>query len=193
METRFFDEGTVPEWTTPEWYAGRERAPHLDQPGHRGRLELAAKFVREAWLHYPVTSVSDMGAGDGGLLSLIDDLDVPKWGYDLMPANVAGAAERGVSVELGNFQTDPVRWGYLCVLTEVLEHLIDPREVLRTIPSSIVVASSPDGETLDRRYEFHTYGWDMDGYRALFEDSGFHVLRHESIGFQVLAAIKAGF
>jgi hypothetical protein len=41
-EWRLFDEGTVPEYTQPEWYVGREHAPHLEQGGHRERLMVAA-------------------------------------------------------------------------------------------------------------------------------------------------------
>jgi hypothetical protein len=47
VEWQLFPEGTIPEYTTPEWYAGRERAPHLEQEPHKWRLETAAGFVTE--------------------------------------------------------------------------------------------------------------------------------------------------
>lgn len=188
METRFFEPGTVPEWTTPDWYAQRERAPHLEQDGHRGRLLLSAEYVWHARSEHRLRTVSDLGCGDGGLLSLIG---APAWGYDLMPENIAGAAERGVDARLGDFMNEPVEWGDITVCTEVLEHLIDPHAFVASIPSQVLVASSPDGETWEQRYEFHTWGWDMPGYRALFEQGGYRVVRHESIGFQVLMGVRA--
>lgn len=190
MEVRFFDPGTVPECTTRGWYAGRERAPHLEQAGHRGRLELAADMVRDAIRDHNARTLSDMGAGDGGLLSLLRN-EIEAWGYDLMPENVEAAQnERHVNVTLADFRLPGVEYGDVAVFTEVLEHLIDPHALLRACPSRIVVASSPDGETEQAHYEFHTWGWDMAGYRVLVERAGYRVLRHESIGFQVLLAVR---
>lgn len=200
MEVRFFEPGTVPEWSTTPWYEQRERAPHLEQDGHRGRLELAADFVREAVRDFDAASVSDMGAGDGGLLSLLAQPPfwapvvraVATWGYDLMPANVEAAqSERGVDVRRADvLKDDGIVYGDVCVLTEVLEHLIDPHGFLADCPSRIVVASSPDGETEESHYEFHLWGWDMAGFRAMFEAAGYEVVRHESIGFQVLLGVR---
>lgn len=191
-ETFFFAAGEIPECTTPEWYATIPRAPHLEEDGHRPRLLLAADFVRDA-ISRGCDSVSDLGAGDGGLLYLIRDEPVPAWGYDLIPANVEAALhERHVPVSLRNFETDEVEFGECVVLTEVLEHLLDPSAVLAALPEHVrfVVASSPDGETWERRYENHTWGFDLDGYRTLFERSGWKVVRHETIGFQVLLASR---
>src|SRR4051812_29850682 len=98
MEARLFPEGQPPEWTTPEWYAGREAAPHLEQEGHRERLLLTATFIEQA-INEGATDIVDLGAGDGGLLSLFrNDLRVD-WlhGYDLQQTNVDAAAVRGVT------------------------------------------------------------------------------------------------
>lgn len=191
MEVRFFEPGTIPEHTTPGWYSERARAPHLEQDGHSGRLHLAAEFVEQAIRDYDVRSVSDMGCGDGGLLSLLKTIPVAAWGYDLQPANVKAArSDRLVNATLANCLTGDVAWGDLAVCTEVLEHLVDPHAFVRSIPSRVLVASSPDGETQDSRYEFHTWGWDMAGYRALIEQGGFEVARHETIGFQVILGVK---
>lgn len=194
-ETRFFDPANPPVWTTPEWYEPIERAPHLEQPEHRDRLLRAAEFVRQA-VEWGATTVSDLGAGDGGLLSLLDDLSVPAWGYDLTPANVDAAVnERHVAVTRANFLTDSVQLGDCVVLTEVLEHLVDPHGVLAELHDpqrtpEFIVASSPMNETWESRYEFHTWGWDHDGYAAMFEAAGWIVRQHLSWspGFQVLLA-----
>ena len=189
MEAKLFTE--PPEFTRPEWYAGRERAPHLEQGGHRGRLDLAARYARLAATEHGCRTVSDLGAGDGGLLSLIASEFEEAWGYDLQPANVEGAKERGVTVHLCDMAHPAVNFGDLSVCTEVLEHLIDPHGLVRALPSPALVASSPAFETADSHYAYHTWCFDMDGYRALVEQGGYRVVRHEITGdFQVLLGVR---
>ena len=197
-EWQLFEQGTVPECTTPAWYEGRARAPHLEEGAHRDRLVLAADVVRDAVDRFGVQSVVDLGCGDGGLLSLLQGLsferDVPMWGYDLQRSNVTPAVlERDVDVRYGDVVAGEVEWGDLAVTTEMLEHLLDPHEFVRRIGarSRVIVASSPFTETGTSHYEFHTWAWDMPGYRALIEQAGYHVERHETTSmFQVLLAVK---
>jgi 2-polyprenyl-3-methyl-5-hydroxy-6-metoxy-1,4-benzoquinol methylase len=192
MEWRLFPEGTIPECATPEWYAQRDRAPHVDQRAHRPRLVMAAAMVGSVW--EDAFTVSDMGAGDGGLLQLMDGIPGDcKWGYDLQPSNIQGAAERGVNVELGDVLSGDVRWGDVVVVTEMLEHLVDPHGFVATIPESVrfVVASSPVNETDRNHYEFHLWAWDAAGYAALFTDAGWTVVDHRGVGpYQVLLASR---
>lgn len=188
-EWRLFDEGTVPVFTTPEWYGERERAPHVDQDGHRPRLVAAAAFVERLVRDHSVATLSDLGAGDGGLLSLVRHLHLRSWGFDLAPANVEGAAERGVDVHLRSiFDLGPADFGDVSVATEVLEHLIDPHSFVRGIPSRFLIASSPSGEDADHHYEFHTWAWDRDGYEALLRQGGYEIIpTAEGVaGFHVL-------
>lgn len=191
MEARLFEAGTVPEYTTPEWYATLDRAPHLEQEGHRQRLGAAARLVNEAYTQWDVATVSDMGAGDGGLLSLLDP-GIHGWGYDILPANITAALnERRVRVKYHDVVNDPdgVMWGRLSVCTEMLEHLIDPHAFVRQISSEWVVASSPAHETEAFHYEFHTWAWNMGGYAKLFRQGGFTIDRHYTAGgFQLLRA-----
>ena len=193
-EWRLFEEGTVPECTTAEWYLGRERAPHLEQAGHRDRLLKADKFIVSLFHAYPeLTSVVDLGCGDGGLLSLLKAQAIRGWGYDLSPAAVAGARERGVDAEQLDVvaRMDMVRWADLAVTTEMLEHLVDPHRFLRRLACTAVVASSPVFETDLSHYEFHTWAWDIRGYLDLFEQAGFSVVRHETVqSFQVISAVR---
>lgn len=202
-EYRFFPEGEIPHVSTPEFHAHRERAPHLEQEVHRGRLEKAAEFVNDAALRIwrgnttgrPVgfVDVSDLGCGDGGLLSLLGHLgDINAWGYDFQPSNQAGWIERGVSVTYADvFGADQelIAFGDVSVTTEVLEHVKDPHRAVRWIGeySRYLVASSPWNETPASHDECHAWGWDQDGYRALIEQGGFTVVRHETVGqFQVI-------
>jgi 2-polyprenyl-3-methyl-5-hydroxy-6-metoxy-1,4-benzoquinol methylase len=198
-EWQLFETGTVPEWTTPQWYSGRERAPHVEQSAHRGRLLLAADMATQA-IHNDSTlkSLVDLGCGDGGLLALFQPLsferDVPMWGYDLQESNVAPAvAERDVDVRYGDVVAGDIEWGDVAVTTEMLEHLLDPHEFVRRIAqhSRVIVASSPFTETDQSHYEFHVWAWDQAGYIALIEDAGFHVARHQTVDmFQVIMGVR---
>ena len=200
-EWRLF-EGDVPHVSTAEFHADRERAPHLEQPLHRPRLERAAGLVLAAasiWNTRVATAkltVSDLGCGDGGLLSLIQDRTVA-WGYDFAPANLAGWAERGVTAEpldVFGADRDRVKLGDITVVTEVLEHLADPHGAVRWIGehSRFIVASSPWDESPEWHDECHAWAWDRAGYRALVESGGFRVLRHDIVGrFQVVLGMRA--
>lgn len=197
-EYRLFD-GDVPHVSTAEFHERRERAPHLEQPAHRPRLLIAAQLVTIAVGLLPQGrgTVSDLGCGDGGLLSLVQDRVEAAWGYDFAPANAAGWVERGVSAEqLDVFGADweRVKFGDITVTTEVLEHVADPHGVVRWIGahSRFLVASSPWVETPDNHDECHAWCWDQVGYRHLLGQGGFRVLRHELVGqFQVLLGMRA--
>ena len=194
-EWRLFD-GPAPEWTTAEWYTPRERARHLEEPGHRGRLLLAAAHVLTLAASGWAGSVVDLGAGDGGLLSLIAPAVPDAWGYDLCRAAVDGAvADRGVYVDYLDVVAHPeaVRWGELAVATEFFEHLADPHAFAKVVAGHCraLVASSPATETAEAHYEFHCWAWDPPGYQALFEGAGWQVTRHEVGGaFQVISAVR---
>jgi len=165
-EHRFYAAGTVPPVSTYEFHEHRPRAPHLEQPDHRARLVKVAQVVRQV---HP-QSVTDLGCGDGGLLSLLKD--IPSWGYDFQPSNANGWAQRGVTATQLDFVAHPeeIKWGELVVVTEVLEHLDDPHELVSLIShnAKYIVASSPYGETLEQHAAEHAWGWDMDGYLQLF-------------------------
>jgi predicted RNA methylase len=191
-EWRLFEAGTVPEYTTAEWYLARDGAPHLDQDTHRPRLVASARAVAALAHSLGLHSVVDLGAGDGGLLSLLGPA-LKAWGYDLCPDNVSRARHRKVDVRFGDVLEDPVEWGRIAVATEMLEHLIDPHTFVRTIAqhADALVCSSPWNEHPTSHYEFHTWAWDLDGYRALIEQAGFAVTSQEKVGpFQVTTAVK---
>lgn len=185
-------EGDVPFVSTAEFHAPRPRAPHLEQPFHRPRLDLAAEFVAIA-AQMGATTCSDLGCGDGGLLSLLREMDgLDAWGYDFCPANAAGWPERGVTAELLDVFGDGrgrVRLGDCSVLTEVLEHVADPDGVIGWVGghSRFVVASSPWNEGPWKHDECHAWAFDLDGYQDLIVAGGFELLRHQQVGqFQVV-------
>ena len=195
-EHRLFD-GTIPHVSTAEFHADRERAPHLEQPVHQPRLMQATRFVVDAAnQHGGKVTVSDLGCGDGGLLSVLqrEPLVAHCWGYDFQPSNAAGWAERGVDgLALDVFGADRARveLGIVTVVTEVLEHIADPHGSLAWIRqgSGYLVASSPAEETPDSHDACHAWAWDEEGYAAMITAAGFRILTHERVGqFQVVLA-----
>lgn len=192
-EWRFF-EGDVPHVSTAEFHADRDRAPHLEQPSHRPRLMRAAQLVGLAVGDPPGLTVSDLGCGDGGLLSLLASAGVACWGYDFQPANTDGWSERGVTAEQADVfgaDRDRIKLGDVTVVTEVLEHIADPHGAVRWIGehSSWIVASSPHTEGPWGHDECHAWAWDPDGYRALIEQGGFEIVEHNGVGpFQLILA-----
>jgi hypothetical protein len=186
--------GDTPHVSTYAFHEHRVRAPHLEQPHHRPRLEKAAELVHLAAAEIGDATVSDLGCGDGGLLSLIH---VAAWGYDWAPANEAGWAERGVvASRLDVFGADrgKVLLGDIAVVTEVLEHLADPHEAVRWIGSvcPYIVASSPWTEHQWHHDECHAWAWDPDGYEALITQGGYTIRRHDLVGpFQVILGAKS--
>ncbi len=188
--------------STAEFHQHRERAPHLEQWGHKARLYKAAEFVQAACLHDgEACSVSDLGCGDGGLLSIVQNYSCVSraWGYDFQPSNEHGWRERGVTARQADVfnpdSPDHIDFGRISVTTEVLEHLLAPHEVVRGISymSDYLVASSPYDETDQGHDECHSWAWDMEGYRAMFENNGWVVQDHVAVDskFQVLWAVRA--
>lgn len=161
--------------STEQYHLNRERAPHLEQNWHRGRLVMAVKFIRRV---HPKTVV-DLGCGDGGLLSLLKGTGIEAWGYDFCPANGEGWDERGVTAELADvFNTDfEPRWGELAVMTEVLEHLADPHGAVEWVArnSKFIVASSPFDENPEKFGDKHGHpeGDDMNEHIWGFDKDGF--------------------
>lgn len=191
-EYRLHDPAVVPDCTTRQWYAGREHAPHLEQPTHRARLLAAAAAVVEAGQMLGASTVVDLGAGDGGLLSLLGPW-LAGWGYDLQATNVAAARRRHVDVKLADILTDPIVWGEIVVATELLEHLLDPHELVARAAryGRALVCSSPCGETPDVHYEHHVWAWDKAGFSEMVTSGGWRIVRHETIAAtQLVLAVR---
>jgi 2-polyprenyl-3-methyl-5-hydroxy-6-metoxy-1,4-benzoquinol methylase len=194
MEYRRFQPGesTV---STFAYHEHRDRAPHLEQADHRERLEMARNLVVEYALRYgrgpSVTDVVDLGCGDGGLLQLLKryedgDPKIHAIGYDFTPANAVGRAERGVDGQTMDFieqWEENIELADLYVLTEVLEHLEDPHEMVRRVAErgAALVCSSPWVEHEGSIDASHAWAWDMPGYVEMIENSGLRVVRSERV------------
>ncbi len=191
-EWKLFD-GDVPFVSTPEFHEHRERAPHLEQPYHQERLHTAAGMLRRTAKY--AGTLSDLGCGDGGLLSLVQDAFHRAWGYDFAPANRQGWKERGVDaayLDVFGADRDNVLLGGAVAMTEVLEHLADPHGVLEWVHGngSYLVCSSPVNENAGAHDECHAWAWDYDGYEALVAGAGYKVTEHVTAGpFQLILAL----
>lgn len=214
MEWKLFG-GDVPYVSTYDYHRDRERAPHLEQSDHRPRLEMAAQFVRRCYFdsaHNPESdfSVVDLGCGDGGFLQLLNRMGLyglDTQGYDFAPANAEGWRERSVNCSHKNvfpLPPDPnpvnpellldVQDAHVIVMTEVLEHLARPHEVLKVIAGlpgeRYIIASSPWNENNLIYADCHAWAWDEVGYRSMIESAGFDILDTARAGLsQVVRAI----
>lgn len=115
-------------------------------------------------------TVVDLSAGSGDLLALLGP-SLKAWGYDLMPDNVAQAAERSVDVRPGWLGT-PIEWGQIAAAIGVLERQPDPVAFIRSVAAhaQVLICSAPLGL------------WDFASYRALFESGGLEVTQHQAVG-----------
>ncbi|MCA1841151.1 MAG: class I SAM-dependent methyltransferase, partial [Actinobacteria bacterium] len=144
-------------------------------------------------------SVSDLGCGDGGLLSVVQNYSCVSraWGYDFQPSNAQGWRERGVTAyQKDVFGKDwtSLELGRVSVTTEVLEHLQFPHGSIKRIAnhSNYLVASSPYDESDQGHDECHSWAWDYEGYADLFYNNGWDVMEHVKVDtkFQVLWAVR---
>lgn len=163
-------------------------------------VTLTRRFLQD----YSVSSIVDLGCGDGSLLKQLSELSIPMWGYDAGIANVAHACAIGLDVRRGNLLADPLAYGDLIVATEVVEHLVDPHRFVRSLPGDKLILSSPSAEDADWHYEHHAWAWDMEGYADLVRTNGWAVVDHVECDaphayhggiqrgqrFQAIAAIK---
>jgi hypothetical protein len=188
MEWKLFD-GDVPHVSTFEFHEHRDRAPHLEQSVHLGRLTRACDFIMmntggvSRWV--------DLGCGDGGLLMLGKSRGLYGIGYDFQPSNAMGWNERGVFATSLNFveHWDLVVDADVYSITECLEHLADPHQMVRQIHerNACIVASSPWTEHAGSHDECHAWAWDQQGYAQLLTDAGFTVDQHVTDGmFQII-------
>ena len=203
MEWRLFPEGTIPGFTTSDFFERHPWVPPETQEGHFQRTQMVADLIQE--LPDQPASITDLGCGDGSLLAELAGRTAAKlWGYDAGRANVARAQSLGLDVRLANLRTDHLEFGDLLVACEVIEHLTDPHEFVADLPGNRIVLSSPSAETDEWHYVHHAWAWDMDGYRAMIEAAGWTVVEHRDCSapavlhcdqwrpqrFQVIAAVR---
>jgi len=184
------------------WYKDREGSDHINEPGHRQRLLQATDLILERFDYGKATRVSDFGAGNGGLLHEVKERNqsISCWGYDMCPWNVKWANEKyGVYVRCLDVTVwdERIEYGDCVVLTEFLEHLVDPHGLVAGILSRrevlSVVASVPGFEDPRKPYEYHLWCWHGSSFADMFTRIGWKVQRHffrADCGTQFLVASR---
>jgi len=184
----------TPQFHDAAWYQSREAADHINDPSHRIRLLEALRLIHHIIERedLELKTLTDWGAGNGGLLSEFkkNDHGMKYWGYDLCPANVEYGIEKyGVDVKLVDIvEGDPVI-GEITVLTELLEHLVSPHDLLERLLHPMntdegvaecrwIVASTPGFEDFQHHYIYHLYAWTGDSFAQMFSRVGWYVTRH---------------
>jgi predicted TPR repeat methyltransferase len=177
-EWQLFEPGTVPDFTTPAFFEAHPWVDPRHQLGHAERTAMTADLIRKFVATHPVASLVDLGCGDGSLLGMLRDLPIRMWGYDAGVANVGRAKAAGLDVRRADLLSGAVEYADLIVATEVVEHLVDPRAFIRSLPGRRLVLSSPSAEDADWHYEHHSFAWDLEGYASLAADCGWTVVEH---------------
>lgn len=188
MIYKYFDK--EPKYHDAEFYKDRPVSDHIHQEGHRDRLLRTLHDVLFLVDLYPeLDSVVDFGCGNGGLLHELGKArpDLRAHGYDLSPAAIAAATEQyDVDATNKDFIND---FEFCCcadiaVMTEVLEHLVDPKEFLRKLKPRIkwIVCSVPANENAENHYIYHLWAWDAQSFKRMFTDLGYTVLMHYNMG-----------
>ncbi len=185
MEYKLF--GT-PQFHDAAWYQSREAADHINDPSHRIRLLEALRLIHHIieCEDLELKTLADWGAGNGGLLSEFkkNDHGMKYWGYDLCPANQQYGCEKYcVDIQLIDIvEGDPVP-GEITVLTELLEHLVSPHDLLDRLlhpepQCRWIVASTPGFEDFRNHYEYHLWAWTGDSFADMFSRANWDVVRH---------------
>jgi trans-aconitate methyltransferase len=178
MEWKLYD-GPPPDWSEPGFFAAHPWVPPARQAGHDQRTRMAAGVILTvARMSLAPATLSDLGCGDGSLLGLLRDWELPMktWGYDAGEGNLAVGQAKGLDVRFGDILTDDLDYGHLISCCEVLEHLADPHGFLASLPGTMLVITSPSAETADWHYEHHAWAWDRAGYEALVTGAGWTVV-----------------
>lgn len=139
---------------------------HKRWPDHILRVNFTIHFARYMAHRFELKSVTDLSCGDGVIAKGIGGMDRVTLG-DFVEAphlDVHGRIEDTVR-QIAS--TD------LFILSETLEHVEDPDELLRLIrkKAKAIVVTTPEGEDNDLNPE-HYWGWDQNGVRAMLVVAG---------------------
>jgi 2-polyprenyl-3-methyl-5-hydroxy-6-metoxy-1,4-benzoquinol methylase len=154
-------------------------------------------FLLQILEENPDLTICDFGCGNAGLIREIESKVSNKiWGYDLCPANVEDAHEKGNknNVFYKDFVIESdIEYPEVAICTEVLEHLVDPDGFLVHLKEKgvrAIIASSPNYETPTYHAPGHLWVFNGETYKEMFENSGWNVKLSVLDFFQYIVAIK---
>jgi SAM-dependent methyltransferase len=100
----------------------------------RSQLEMLKGRVPSSFLN---REMDDLGCGDGRITRMLGEVFQPRRlrGFDIYPALVKRARDRGIQAELLDLNTD-LPEGELAVMWGVLHHLDDPEGCIRRITAN---------------------------------------------------------
>lgn len=137
-------------------------------------------------------TVVDYGSGDSPYESMLSKKFEQYIAADYLAANVAHARRPDVAI-VDNKLDMPNATASCVVLTEVLEHLYEPRKVLTEInrvleQGGVLIGTVPFAiNEHEQPYDFHRYTFFC--LQAMFEESGFEIKRLEYVGDNIGVAI----
>lgn len=123
-------------------------------------------------------SGADLSCGDGAILKGISDLlgfEKTYFGDFVEGYQFHGPIEETIR---------SLPYVDMFILSETLEHLDDPDDVLRRIRKACkyLILTTPDGEWTDANPE-HVWGWDTDEVRKILTNAGFVPEVYQSLSF----------
>jgi len=157
----------------------------INRPSDGLRVYLAGAYALALIKFNNLQRIVDYGCGTGGLLRFLKHNlpDRTYLGYDLVADNVRFCKDNGISAEQKDITHENLYYGDLAIITEVLEHLLDPREFLNKIPKGTwLIATVPCNESGDRHDPSHIQVWEGDSFVKMISDCGF-IIHHYDKAF----------
>lgn len=172
--------------------------PLRPRPIHRLLVSLVYGYLRYYYPRLPHWRTGgralDVGCGNGAHLLLLKRLGWEVAGFDLADHTVPEVREAGIRVHTGSLEA----WASgkdgsfeLITLWHVLEHVEEPRAVLRSIrrllaPGGILMLEVPNRESLPAKiFRQHWIGYDLPRHLSHFTAKTVSRLLHEA-GFTVI-------
>jgi 2-polyprenyl-3-methyl-5-hydroxy-6-metoxy-1,4-benzoquinol methylase len=182
VEWRLFIE---PKMHDATFYEARDGADHVNEAWAALRLYLAAAFAAYYAKFTGRRVIGDFGCGNGGCLDILCKmvgLGVRLFGHDLCPANVQWAHAKGHDVTLRDITKADLEWPDILILTETLEHLVDPHGFLARVPAAtLLIATVPANENEEHHDTTHLWAWDAEGFERLLEGAKFRLLHFQRV------------
>lgn len=158
---------------------------HDAWPDHIERVKASADLI--ARYRNNIRTAADLSCGDGALLNMISRYLDAAWFGDLngvsVSAQVSCSAPRVEALASGRMLPESLdqlpEYGVdLFILSETLEHVPDPDELLRRLVdhTTYLFLSTPVDEPVGSNNLEHYWGWGTDDIHDMLRETGWHPL-----------------